>query len=143
MPVTEWITNIYSQLRRDEGIRSHPYTDTEGKLTIGVGRNLTDKGLSQREIDFLLGNDVNEMLEGLQSRLPWFAALDPARQGVILNMAFNMGIAGLDGFPRFLQAVAQGNWETAADEMRDSLWAKEVGERAVRLEQQMRTGVWV
>jgi lysozyme len=135
--------DIYEQLRRDEAVRPHPYTDTKGHLTIGVGRNLDAKGLSGEEIDHLLTNDVQELLIELRGRLPWFDSLDDARQGVILNMAFNMGFSGLEGFPRMLQAVAKGEWDVAADEMRDSLWAKEVGDRAVRLEQQMRTGVWV
>ncbi len=135
--------DIYQQLERDEGVRTHPYTDTKGKLTIGIGRNLNAKGLSQEEIDHLLENDLRELSIELRARLPWFETLDDARQGVILNMAFNIGLTGLEGFPRMLQGVAQGDWELAADEMKNSLWAKEVGDRAVRLEQQMRTGIWV
>ena len=127
--------DIYEQLRRDEGVQSHPYTDTTGNLTIGVGRNLNAKGLTGEEISHLLENDVRELTMELGGRLPWYQALDDARQGVVQNMAFNMGIAGLEGFPRMLQAIAQGDWNTAADEMRDSLWAKQVGDRAVRLEQ--------
>jgi lysozyme len=142
MPI-EPITDIYSQLRRDEGVRIHPYDDTNGKLTIGVGRNLNAKGLTGEEIDHLLSNDIREIVIEAQGKLPWFTALDDARQGVILNMAFNMGFAGLETFPKFLQAVAQGDWSTAADEMKNSAWAREVGDRAVRLEEQMRTGVWV
>jgi lysozyme len=135
--------NIFEQLERDEGSRSHPYTDTAGKTTIGVGRNLDAKGLTGEEISHLLENDIRELESELRARLPWFEALDDARQGVIKNMAFNMGITGLERFPRMMQAVAQGDWNTAADEMKDSLWAKEVGDRAVRLEQQMRSGMWV
>jgi lysozyme len=137
------IENIYEQLRRDEGVRKFPYRDTVGKLTIGVGRNLNGKGLTDEEIEHLFRNDIGELILEAQSRLPWFTALDGVRQGVILNMAFNMGFAGLEKFPKFLMAVAQGQWETAADEMRDSEWAQQVGDRAVRLEEQMRTGAWV
>lgn len=137
------ITDIYEQLRRDEGVRKFPYRDSVGKLTIGVGRNLNGKGLTDEEIDYLLANDVQEVTAEAQAKLPWFPNLDAVRQGAILNMAFNMGFAGLEKFPRFLQAVAQGAWETAADEMRDSEWARQVGDRAVRLEEQMRTGAWV
>ena len=137
------IADIYEQLRRDEGVRKFPYRDTVGKLTIGVGRNLNGKGLTDEEIEHLFRNDIGELILEAQSRLPWFTALDGVRQGVILNMAFNMGFAGLEKFPKFLMAVAQGEWETAADEMRDSEWARQVGDRAVRLEEQMRTGAWV
>jgi lysozyme len=135
--------DIYEQLRRDEGLRLRPYLDSVGKTTIGYGRNLSGKGISKEEAEIFLVNDVKEVSDLSHSRLPWFQALDPVRQGVLLNMVFNMEFKVLDGFPRMLQAVAQGQWETAADEMRDSLWAKQVGDRAVRLEQQMRTGIWV
>ena len=137
------IADIYEQLRRDEGVRKFPYRDTVGKLTIGVGRNLNGKGLTDEEIEHLLENDIREITLEANEKLPWFPALDGVRQGVILNLAFNMGFAGLEKFPKFLMAVAQGQWETAADEMRDSEWARQVGDRAVRLEEQMRTGAWV
>lgn len=137
------VDSISSQLRRDEGVEKFPYLDTVGKTTIGVGRNLTDVGLSDAEIDFLLANDIQKVLTQLQARLPYFEALDPARQGVLVNMAFNLGFAGLEGFPRMLSAFAQGDWERAASEMLESLWATQVGARAERLAEQTRTGQWV
>jgi GH24 family phage-related lysozyme (muramidase) len=136
-------TDIHSQLIRDEGDAEFPYVDTAGKQTIGIGHNLTDKGLSTVIRQLIYQEDFREADDALRMRLPWFAALNDARQGVLLNMCFNMGFSKLEEFTKFLQAAAQGDWETAADEMRDSLWAKEVGDRAVRLEQQMRTGAWV
>ncbi len=135
--------DIFDQLRRDEGLRLHPYQDTVGKTTIGYGRNLTDKGISEREADFLLANDVKDFSELLDSHLPWFQAIDSVRQGAIVNMAFNMGFKHLEEFPAMLGAVAQGDWEKAAMEMLDSKWRQEVGARAVRLAQQMHTGIWV
>lgn len=135
--------DIATQLRRDEGVRQFPYVDTVGKTTIGVGRNLTDVGLSGVEIDFLLQNDIDKVTTQLQSRLPYFDALDPMRQAVLQNMCFNLGFAGLEGFPKMLAAFAQGDWDTAADEMLNSLWATQVGARATRLAQQTRTGQWV
>ena len=137
------IADIFSQLRRDEGVRKFPYADTAGKVTVGVGHNLNAHGLDDDVIQLQLVNDVAETTEQVHSRLPWFPALDVVRQGVIVNMAFNLGFSKLEGFPKFLAACAHGDWETAADEMLSSAWAKEVGERAVRLAQQMRTGVWV
>jgi lysozyme len=142
MPI-EPITDIYSQLRRDEGVRPFPYTDTAGKLTIGVGRNLTDDGLSNDEIEYLLDADVDKAGRNLRTRLPWLTNLDVVRQGVLLNMCFNLGFSKLEEFSKFLAACAQGDWATAAEEMKNSAWAREVGDRAVRLEEQMRTGVWV
>lgn len=135
--------DITNQLRRDEGVRTHPYTDTAGKLTIGVGRNLTDVGLFDSEIDFLLQNDIQRVMNQCQSNLPWFDALDPIRQAAIVNMAFNLGFTGLEGFPKMLMAMARGDWEEASAEMLSSLWAKQVGARATRLAEQVRTGEWV
>lgn len=135
-------TDIASQLRRDEGVRAHPYTDTNGKLTIGVGRNLSAKGLTGNEIDFLLENDIREMTIELNARLPWYRNLDPVRQAVFQNMAFNIGIRGLENFPQMLIAAAKGHWEDVVTEMLDSEWAKEVGGRALRLANQIRTGEW-
>lgn len=137
------ITDILSQLRRDEELRLKVYTDTRGKQTIGYGRDLVDRGISVIEAETFLDNDVRDCTQTLVTRLPWFPALDPMRQGVLQNMCFNLGFEGLEKFPKFLMACAQGDWNAAADEMRDSLWAKEVGNRAVRLEQQMRSGIWV
>jgi lysozyme len=135
--------DIFEQLRRDEALRLKVYLDTQGKQTIGYGRNLSDKGISPIEAETLLDNDVQEMRQTLIARLPWFTSLDIPRQGVILNMAFNMGFEGLEKFPKFLMACAQGDFPTAAEEMHNSLWDREVGQRAIRLEEQMRTGEWV
>ena len=135
--------DIIEQLRRDEGVKKFPYTDTVGKLTIGVGRNLTDKGLSDSEVSILLRNDVDEVTNELQTRLPYFNALDPVRQAVLINMAFNLGFNGLSEFVNFLSAVAQGNWDDASVHMLDSKWAKQIGNRATRLAEQIRSGAWV
>jgi lysozyme len=136
------ITDIASQLRRDEGFRNFPYADIGGKLTIGVGRNLTDRGLSNLEIEFLLQNDIAQTRETLVARLPWFSNLDPIRQAVIVNMAFNLGFNGLEKFSALLAAAAKGDWATAGREMLDSAWARQVGDRANRLAQQIVSGQW-
>ena len=135
--------DIFEQLRRDEGLRLKVYTDTKGKQTIGYGRNLTDEGISLIEAEMMLQNDVPEKTQMLITRLPWFPSLDAVRQAVIVNMCFNLGFEELEKFPKFLMACAQGDWNTAAEEMHNSLWDREVGNRAVRLEEQMRTGEWV
>lgn len=131
---------LRQQLIAHEGVRFFPYTDTAGKLTIGVGRNLTDVGISPQEANTLLDNDINGAVAGLNRRWPWFPTLDPMRQRVLIDMAFNLGITGLAGFPKMLAAVEAGAYDEAADEMLDSTWAKQVGTRAVKLAAMMRTG---
>lgn len=132
---------LKEQLRRDEGFRLKPYRDTVGKLTIGCGRNLDDKGISGAEALMLLDNDIAEVTASLQG-FPWFRALDEVRQGVLVNMGF-MGIGKLLEFRQMIAALEALDYEQAAAEMLDSTWAGQVKGRAIRLAQQMRTGEWV
>lgn len=134
------LKRLQSQLSIDEGNKSSPYTDTVGKLTIGVGRNLTDRGLSADEVNYLLSNDIHIATQDAKKLVPGFDKLDDVRQEVLVNMAFNLGIARLSGFKKFLAAVNAGDFTRASVEMLDSVWAKQVGARAIRLSSAMRTG---
>jgi lysozyme len=125
-------------LRHDEGTRSKVYTDTVGRLTIGVGRNLSDVGLSHDEIDLLLENDCARAF-ALASTFPWFAALDDVRQRVVLNLAFNLG-SRLLLFHDTLSAIARGAYVVAADHLQHSKWFTQVGQRGPRLVAMLRTG---
>jgi lysozyme len=133
---------IVDQLTRDEGVRLKPYRDSVGKLTIGIGRNLDDKGISLAEAQILLQDDIRDVQADLQRALPWAYQLDDARRSVLENMAFNMGVEKLLGFHDTLSFIQRGMYEQAAHAMMQSLWARQVGLRAVRLAEQMRTGVW-
>lgn len=132
---------LAEQLIRDEGIRLFPYRDTMGKLTIGVGRNLDDVGITIAEARYLLDNDIVRAAAAVLARVPMSHRVDDIRRAVLVNMAFNMGIKGLMGFTKMLAAVEAGDWDTAAQEMRNSKWATQVGDRAERLAVQMQTGV--
>ncbi len=137
--------NIVDQLRRDEGESPTCYQDHFGYWTIGVGRLIDAKkggGLRPDEIAYLLNNDIVDRREALTKALPFFAELSSARQGVLINMAFNMGVAGLLKFKQMLAAVEAGHWGIAANEMLDSNWAHQVPKRAVRLASQMETNLW-
>ena len=128
------------ELSRDEDVRTKPYKDSVGKLTIGVGRNLDDKGLSKAEINILLNNDINACEADLDREMPWWRRLTDNRQRVMLNMCFNLGITRLKGFKSMLRDVQNGLYDQAAVEMLDSLWARQVGGRAVRLAKLMKNG---
>ncbi|VVE90388.1 glycoside hydrolase family protein [Pandoraea bronchicola] len=130
---------LKAELTRDEGRRLRIYVDTVGKVSGGVGRNLTDKGFRDDEIDLMYRNDVAETEAWLDRNLPWWTSLDPVRQRVMMNMAFNMQ-GKLLGFRNFLSAAQRGDWATAATEMLDSLWARQVGDRAKRLASMMEFG---
>jgi len=134
------------QLKGDEGVRSTVYNDSLGYATIGVGRLVDSRktavGLRDIEIDFLLQNDIEDRINALTKYLPWFQNLDDARRGVLLNMAFQLGVAGLLAFKNTLAAVERGDYAAAAAGMLNSKWAQQTPNRAKRLADQMLDGVW-
>ena len=131
---------LVRQIELHEGLRLKPYRCTAGKLTIGVGRNLEDRGITLSEARMLLANDLADVRNGLLNALPWVAKLDDVRQRVLIDMAFNLGLQGLLEFKRTLAAVQAGQYQQAATMMLQSRWAKQVGQRAERLSRMMVTG---
>ena len=132
---------IKEQLVRHEGLRLRPYRCTAGKLTIGIGRNLDDCGISQSEAYVMLINDIMNCEKQLQAKIPdIYNGLDEVRKSVLLNMCFNLGISGLLGFKNTLEFIKVGDWERAANNMLVSRWAKQVGRRAIELSELMRKG---
>jgi lysozyme len=133
-------TALIRQIELHEGLRLKPYRCTAGKLTIGVGRNLEDRGITLAEARILLANDLADVRNGLLNALPWVGNLDEVRQRVLVDMAFNLGLQGLLEFKRTLAAVKGGQYQQAATMMLQSRWAKQVGQRAERLARMMVTG---
>ncbi len=134
---------LSAQLIRHEAMKLRPYIDPAGKITIGVGRNLDDTGITADEAAYLLDGDISRTIRGLAARYPaWFPALDPVRQAAVTNMAFNLGIGGFSTFTTLIAALTRGDFNAAADAMIQSLWAKQVGYRALELSEQMRSGEW-
>lgn len=125
-----------------EGYKEKPYVDSVGKLTIGIGHNLDDLGLSPAIIDLIFREDVENARTGLLKALPWVSSLDPVRQVVLLDMTFNMGIGKLLTFKNTLPLIQKGAWDAAAANMEQSLWYRQVGKRGKRLVQMMKTGEW-
>ena len=140
------IEQLTAQLRRDEGIKETAYQDHLGFWTIGVGRLIDSRkpgaGLRQDEIDYLLRNDINDRVQALTKALPWFDRLDEARRGVLINMAFQLGTAGLLGFKSTLALVVDGKYAEASEQMLKSKWATQTPARAKWLAEQMKTGEW-
>lgn len=131
---------VRAQLRIDEDVRTHPYRDSVGKLTIGCGRNLDDKGLRHDEIAFMLDNDIIDAERDAAAIFVNFNTLSENRRAVLINMAFNLGRERLSRFKKFRAAVEASNFDMAAAEMMDSQWALQVGIRAVRLANKMKEG---
>src|ERR1019366_10818622 len=131
------ITDIISQLQRDEGFRENVYVDTVGKRTCGYGHNIDANPLpgltfpiTQAQALGILGQDVERISRFLQLQLPWVVNLDDARHGVLLNQSFNMGVAGLLEFHHDLADTQAGNYAKSAAHMKASKWYNEVGDRA-------------
>ena len=140
------IEKLTAQLRRDEGTKATVYKDTLGFDTIGVGRLIDSRkpgaGLRPDEIDYLLRNDINDRVQALTKALPWFDRLDEVRRGALINMAFQLGTAGLLEFGYTLGLVRDGKYAEASAQMLKSRWATQTPARAKRLAEQMKTGEW-
>ncbi len=125
--------DLVRDLVRDEAMMLRAYRCPSGRLTIGVGRNIEDVGITEAEALHLLGNDLTRVESELDRNVPWWRALpEPAQRGLV-NMAFNLGWPRLSGFRKMLAALEEGNFTRAAAEALHSRWAGQVGARARRI----------
>jgi lysozyme len=133
---------LKAELTRDEGKRLTSYRDSRGFWTIGIGHLLGEQQrmltITEEECDALFQADLNEAYNVAHALAPEVFAISnyefrDKKERVLVNMAFNLGYAGLAKFKKFLAAVEVARWDDAADEMMDSLWAKQVPARAKRL----------
>ena len=130
-------------LLRHEGLRLQPYKDSEGYLTIGVGRLIDpekDGGITHDEAIYLMRNDIDRKAAELGERFPIVRDMDSTRYYILVNMAFNLGISGLAGFKKMWRAIHERDYQKAAEEMLDSKWATQVGKRAQELALLMKFG---
>ena len=134
------MSKLIETLRRHEGVKNTLYKCTSDKWTIGVGRNLEDVGLSEEEIDMLLLNDIKRTKELMNDYIPWYNDLDEVRQEALINFVFNVGIGTAMKFKKAMAALEAHDYDTAAIEMMDSNWAKQVGSRAEEVTQMIKTG---
>lgn len=140
------------QLILHESLKLLPYDDKtgieiqqgdilHGKITIGIGHNLTDNGITPMISDFIYAEDVAKMVLNVLVLMPWWIALNDVRQRVFVDLAFNMGITGLSKFKNTLSLAKGGDFSRAADALMASLWFKQVGTRGPRLVKMLRTGI--
>lgn len=151
------LDQLTTAITRDEGVRFEAYTDSEGNLTVGIGRNLDACPLTRYEMDavghdarskpitradavLLLRNDITRALADLDRSIPWWKSLDEVRRLALANMCFNLGITRLLKFKETLGWLRQGHYAAAAGAMLDSKWSVQVGDRAKRLAEMVRTG---
>ncbi len=132
-----------NMLKKHEGLQLLPYTDTTGHLSIGYGRNLTDRGISSDEADRMLDHDIGSAWLDAVREFPWFAPLDHVRQDVVINLIFNMGLGTLRQFRLMLRALEHHEWQAAAYELFNSRWCHQVGkERCQDLTHALEYGRW-
>ena len=140
------MTRLARLLERHEGKRKRPYTDTVGKLTVGIGRNLTDVPCSEDEIQLMFRNDMARAAKACARLFPTWATLSPVRRAVLQDMMFNLGATRLRRFKKMRRALRGLDFQEAAVQMLDSRWADQVGkkphQRAWRLARMMRSNAW-
>ena len=124
--------SLRDRIKRHEGRSTVPYYDSEGILTGGYGRNLEAVPFSENEMELMFSNDLRRARTGAKS-FEVYQYLSPARQDVITEMCFQMGVNGVSKFKRFLSAALQRKWSEAAKEMIDSRWATQTPSRAKEL----------
>lgn len=133
------LTTLKARLTRTEGRRNRPYVDTRGFTTIGIGHNLSAKGVPDELVDIWFNEDIAEAVQGANS-LPAYNQLDPVRQTVLVDMIFNMGLDKVREFVNTLAYLSKGQWDMAAEQMLASAWAKQVGSRATELARIIKSG---
>ena len=133
--------SVVELIQRHEGLRLKPYKCTAGKVTIGFGRNLEDVGITAEEATRMLHHDIAECIKQLET-IDGFSMLDEVRRAVLIDMTYNLGFAGILAFKNMWRAVENRDYDKAAVEMLDSKWARQVGQRALRLSTMMQTGEW-
>ena len=131
---------LSDMLIKHEGKRNKPYECTAGKLTIGVGRNLDDMGLTEDEVLYLLDNDIQRCDTELLHNFKWYSDLCRSRQDALINLCFNIGITRLLTFTNSLAYMEAKDYEKAADEFLNSRWAEQVGNRAIEVTDLIRKG---
>ena len=138
------------RLKEDEGCRLHAYPDPgTGREPWTIGYGATGPGINKDTIwtqaqangDILVR--VKQIETQLSHQLPWFDKLQEVRQDVLVNIAYNIGVAGLIKWPITLAAVGRGDYHDAANDIRtNKVWSKQVGQRSERCADAMQIGSW-
>lgn len=142
------MSRLHEMLRRHEGLKLHPYKCPAGRTTIGYGHNLEARGepipdvITIEQAERWLDEDIASARAQCETHIKGWEELGEVRRAVLVDMCFNLGIGGLLKFKKMLAYVEAGKYSLAAIEMKDSLWAKQVGKRAITLSTMMMTGAW-
>ena len=131
--VADNMTRVEQQLLDHEGYSSTVYQCSSGCLTIGIGRNIQSRGISEMEALYLLRNDIHECTLDLITIFPKWNDLSEGRKVALVDMRFNLGRSKFLEFEQMIKAIRAGNFTLAAQEMQRSRWYLQVGRRGERL----------
>lgn len=131
------VEKLKDQLILHEGLELKTYQCSAGYITLGVGRNVEELGITEDEARYLLDNDILRVSKELDDNLPWWRDLSEVRQRVFVDMVFNLGISRFLNFKLAIGAAEEERWDDCASEMLSSRWADQVGQRAHRLAKAM------
>ena len=134
------IQRLRQQLVTHEGVELKPYRCTSDKLTIGVGRNIEDRGISHATAMQMLDEDIDICINELQQTLSYWNDLPSRVKEGLINLCFNMGISRLMAFKKTFAYLRSGDFSKAADELLLSRYANQVGQRAVDVANMIRDG---
>lgn len=133
------LDELTKSVKKHEGLSLLPYEDTEGFITIGFGTNI-DAGISLEQAKALRDIHIKTLIAELDKKLPDYKNHNEARQNVIIEMAYNLGVPRLLKFRRTLAHLEAKEYSLAALEMLNSRWSEQVGKRAYTLSDQMHSG---
>lgn len=151
------MAEMITRLKLHEGCSLKPYKCPAGKLTIGIGRNTEDNpftadelkavgdwkhGITREAAHMLCRNDIERCIKELKKNLKWFEKLDKERKYALIDLCFNLGVRSLMMFKKTLASIGYGNYKTAAEQLLQSKYAKQVGKRALRIAKLIETGRW-
>jgi len=136
------LVRVKQYIRKNEGLRLFPYKCSAGKTTIGVGRNLDDRGISNDESELMLTNDIETSINALMDMFGWsiFCTLSEKRQTVLIDLVFNLGQTRFLKFKKMIQAVKNNDFEEAAKQILESRYARQLPNRSQRNADMMREG---
>lgn len=132
--------SLIASVKFHESLQIKPYKCTANRLTIGYGRNLDDRGITKEEAEILLLNDLAISTKEAKQFEFYENLTSNNRRDVIVEMLFNLGLTRFKEFKKTIGYINQANYSAAADEMLDSRWAKQVGQRALTLSNKFRAG---
>ena len=138
MPDLKTLDGLIERLKISEGYRESVYKCTLGFDTIGYGFAIKDLRLSEEISEIILKEKVEYLMERMIDRLDWFVKMPPEVQSVCVEMAYQLGLHGFCKFKKAISHFKEKEFQLAADEMLDSLWAKQTPNRANMLAQIVR-----